>query len=129
MALGQDMVFEADPGTTGGTFTKYFQNGNRPFLAMDVYHTLITAGNDEDETCDSDWAYTTDGSNFTTIFNGTARDCGGATLYSAALVPTQQNTSVINVRVPAGALIRCVETAAGTTPAFRVLSTLAGKFV
>ena len=66
-------TFQSVPAAAAGTRTEYFQVGDRPFIAKNVYHMLHTAGADEDETCDSDWAYTTDGSAFTVIFAGTAR--------------------------------------------------------
>ena len=92
---------------------------DRASQAKSIGYMLHTAGGDADEVVSIDYDYTVDGTNFIQIGSVQASIDVGSTPTIAAKAAAQL-LSEINTRIPAGAVLRCTLTPAGTTPTFRL---------
>ena len=107
--------------STAGTVTQYFTAGSRPMLARHHYMMGINPSDTDGDTVSSTWDYTIDGgANYVTISDETAFEYNDTT-DTNALGDLGDNTAAVvavgtdlNVRVPAGAVIRHREITAGT---------------
>lgn len=120
------VFFRHAPGTISADTIAYFSHGEeRPLLFRRSHLILVTAGSDEDETVDSDWAYNTVAAptTWTAIVAGATIDVGGAALTAAALALQNADAgAALDIRVPAESVLRNTLDVAGTTPSFNVVA-------
>lgn len=119
--------FRHAPGAITADNVNYWGTGSRPYMAKRSHLILVTAGSDEDETVDLDWAYNSDAAptTWTAIVAGATIDVGGSTLTAAALVLQDADAGAdLDIRVPAGVSTRGTLDVAGTTPSFTVIGLL-----
>jgi len=111
-----------------GTVTNYFVVGNVAFMAKDHYLVGINPAAADADTLRSIWDHATNGSTFTTIHDEAADEYNDTDndLLLTALVPSRRNTADLDVRVPAGDLIRHREIWTGTVTDGHVAVVLSG---
>ena len=118
--------FRHAPGAITADTVGYFSHGEEVAIMFKRSHLiLVTAGPDEDETVDSDWAYNTVAAptTWTSIVAGATLDVGGSTLTAAALALQDADAGAdLDTRVPAESVVRNTLDVAGTTPAMTVIA-------